>query len=252
MRRLLKWASRLYPKDWRNRYGDEFDALLDDAKPQWRDVWDVAIAGVSERGASMKAWYWITGCAALGFTVHLMLLFALNPSGYRSTGQLYVKGASPDAEQSAGQLLASVLRRQNALDLIHKWKLYPDLIAAGKGEQAADDLLAKHISVVGAKPYGPKGELPPGIAMNLRVDLPDPTVAKGVANDVMGLVIDEARKPGGLIPALEVSQVPLVPNRPIRWLDAEHVLMHGAIGGAGTGAIALALVWGWRRLQRRT
>ena len=41
MRRLRHGAARLYPREWRVRYGEEFDALLDDMPPRWRDVVDI-------------------------------------------------------------------------------------------------------------------------------------------------------------------------------------------------------------------
>ena len=43
MRLLIRWAARLYPEAWRARYGDEFDALLDDMSPSPRDVYDVLV-----------------------------------------------------------------------------------------------------------------------------------------------------------------------------------------------------------------
>jgi len=41
MRTLIRWAARLYPKAWRERYGAEFDALLDDISPSLGDLCDV-------------------------------------------------------------------------------------------------------------------------------------------------------------------------------------------------------------------
>src|SRR5438046_9872378 len=38
---LIRWAARLYPPAWRNRYAAEFDALLDDTSPSFGDVCDV-------------------------------------------------------------------------------------------------------------------------------------------------------------------------------------------------------------------
>jgi hypothetical protein len=46
MRTLLHWAVRLYPADWRARYGQELHGLLDDMKPTWQDVVDVAMGGL--------------------------------------------------------------------------------------------------------------------------------------------------------------------------------------------------------------
>lgn len=41
MRTIIRWAARFYPPAWRNRYAAEFDALLDDISPSFRDVCDV-------------------------------------------------------------------------------------------------------------------------------------------------------------------------------------------------------------------
>ena len=40
MKRWLRWTIWLYPAAWRARYVREFDALLDDLRPGWRDLWD--------------------------------------------------------------------------------------------------------------------------------------------------------------------------------------------------------------------
>ena len=44
MKRLLRVAARLYPRVWRERYGEEFDVLIDDLTPRWRHVFNI-IAG---------------------------------------------------------------------------------------------------------------------------------------------------------------------------------------------------------------
>jgi hypothetical protein len=49
MRTLLRWAARLYPLAWRNRYAAEFDALLDDISPTISDLWDVVADVLRER-----------------------------------------------------------------------------------------------------------------------------------------------------------------------------------------------------------
>lgn len=41
MRRWIRWASCLYPPDWRRRYDMEFGALLEDVEPHWSDFFDV-------------------------------------------------------------------------------------------------------------------------------------------------------------------------------------------------------------------
>lgn len=48
MKRLARWLARLYPRQWRARYGAEFDALLEDMNLTWRDVFGVALAALGE------------------------------------------------------------------------------------------------------------------------------------------------------------------------------------------------------------
>jgi hypothetical protein len=43
----MRIAARWYPVWWRRRYGSEFDALLDDMTPRWRDVGDVWAGAVT-------------------------------------------------------------------------------------------------------------------------------------------------------------------------------------------------------------
>ena len=42
MRRWIALAARLYPRDWRARYGEEFDALVADATADWRQLLNVS------------------------------------------------------------------------------------------------------------------------------------------------------------------------------------------------------------------
>jgi len=53
MRKLTRWAARLYPRAWRNRYGPEFDALLEDIAPSWTDAWDVTGRALRLRGRAL-------------------------------------------------------------------------------------------------------------------------------------------------------------------------------------------------------
>jgi hypothetical protein len=41
MKRLILWLARLYPRQWRERYGREFDELLKDATLRLSDLFDV-------------------------------------------------------------------------------------------------------------------------------------------------------------------------------------------------------------------
>jgi hypothetical protein len=49
MKRLARLLARLYPRQWRARYGQEFDALLEDVNLTWRDVFGVALSALEMR-----------------------------------------------------------------------------------------------------------------------------------------------------------------------------------------------------------
>jgi hypothetical protein len=46
MKKLLRLAARLYPATWRDRYGVEFQALLEEIDPGWPDIVDVLKGGL--------------------------------------------------------------------------------------------------------------------------------------------------------------------------------------------------------------
>ena len=50
MRYLIRCAAWLYPPRWRRRYGVEFDALLEDVRPGWRELLNVL------KGALERSW----------------------------------------------------------------------------------------------------------------------------------------------------------------------------------------------------
>jgi hypothetical protein len=47
--RLARWLVRLYPRDWRERYGEEFEALLQEGSGEFRALVNVLCAALRER-----------------------------------------------------------------------------------------------------------------------------------------------------------------------------------------------------------
>jgi hypothetical protein len=54
--RLARLLVRLYPRDWRERYGEEFEALLQDSRGGFRALVNVAWAALRERAATPMAY----------------------------------------------------------------------------------------------------------------------------------------------------------------------------------------------------
>src|SRR5579864_1364442 len=82
--RLIRLAGRLYPASWRRRYSVEFEALLEDAGRDWRDVLDVLLGALK-----MQLTTWSLGKIAAAFGVACAVLcytlsFVALPDKYTS------------------------------------------------------------------------------------------------------------------------------------------------------------------------
>jgi len=89
MKRLTRLLARLYPSRWRQRYGDEFDALLEDAPPKPRDAFDI-LWGAFKMQMSTWTFASITlACAVTGLLASFTISLSLPPT-YRSHASLRV------------------------------------------------------------------------------------------------------------------------------------------------------------------
>jgi uncharacterized protein involved in exopolysaccharide biosynthesis len=101
MKFLLRLAVGLYPPAWRARYGVEFQALLDETRPGWRDIADVLNGGLQMR---LRYLHPAVTVAALGIAGAILSgAIAFNTTGrFASTGTLNVRPAgSPTASNGA-------------------------------------------------------------------------------------------------------------------------------------------------------
>jgi hypothetical protein len=76
MRTLIRWAARLYPEAWRNRYAPEFDALLDDISPSLGDLCDV-LGDVLRVRVTAPPDPWIASATASSMTLRLPVVLSL-------------------------------------------------------------------------------------------------------------------------------------------------------------------------------
>lgn len=69
----MRWLLRLYPRAWRERYGAELEALLEDSPPSVRDVADLIWSALLLRLRWLPLW------AGLGLLFGFGLTFFLPP-----------------------------------------------------------------------------------------------------------------------------------------------------------------------------
>lgn len=117
MRQILKYLILLYPKPWRNRYANEFDALLDAVPPTWPTLIDVLRGAMKMQMKSGKLWK-VAAAAALAAAVAGAAI-SFYPSGYRSEAVIRPE----EGAQLNGQT-AKILSRTSLVGLIQRENLY--------------------------------------------------------------------------------------------------------------------------------
>jgi Gram-negative bacterial TonB protein C-terminal len=76
MRALIRWAARLYPEAWRERYAAEFDALLEDISPSLVDLCDVLCGALRARLTS-PSHPWLASFAGTSMTLRMPVVLSL-------------------------------------------------------------------------------------------------------------------------------------------------------------------------------
>jgi hypothetical protein len=167
MRNWIRLAARLYPARWRQRYGEELDALIEDSGGGWRDVLDVAIGGISVQLAGRQA------MIALGLT-GLLLGFAgsviFDPM-YEARVGLKVQSSGLEKQ------VRETLTRGKLLVVVKQRGLYPDL----EFRLPSEDIVYRMRHDLTLKQVG-------GSAAELAFRYSDPVGAKLAAADVAALL----------------------------------------------------------------
>jgi hypothetical protein len=115
MKRWIARAAALYQRSWREEYGEEFDALLDDVKPRWRVFADVLGEAIRMQMTMGNNWLNLaTATAACGAIMATGLSFTVAPQ-YVSSAVLSVTPQPdplrPESPQAAGNAPLSTSRR---------------------------------------------------------------------------------------------------------------------------------------------
>jgi len=113
MKRLIRFAVRLYPKRWRQRYGFEFMALLDDVKLDLRTALDVAKGALKMQMTSWSS----ARIVAVGWMLGALLAFGVSfaiPIKYESQVVVNVESV-PAPPMFRAEIDQEVADRMNAM-----------------------------------------------------------------------------------------------------------------------------------------
>jgi LPS O-antigen subunit length determinant protein (WzzB/FepE family) len=207
MQRLIRWTARLYPAPWRERYGEELDALVEDIQPQWKDLFNVLLGALRMQMTLWNSLKLVSAVALAGALVAGVFAFR-TADRYVSTAVMrIVPGGQADSDP------------QRTLDRL---------------QQRANQLLSRdkalRIRLEQAQGGG-------GPALVISCEYPDKLRSQAVVRELVSSFASE--KILEVLDPPNLPQRPLSPNRPL-------IVAAGLLGGAVLGLLAV-LVWRVRR-----
>jgi hypothetical protein len=236
-RRLLATlATRVYPAAWWDRYGVEFEALLDETKPGWRNVVDVLNGGLQMRlehtgpALTMAAFSLVgaVGAGAMAFST---------AERFASTATLSVRLAVPSTAADAARLedlMPRLAREAFSRDFLTGIVQKHDLYHNEAADSSADELVNRAREDIGVQRISPS-------VVQVSFAAAEARKARLVTVDLVSQLVS-ANLQAGLGSIVQVLDRPDEPRRSVR---PRRVAVAG-LTGLGGGAL-IGILLGWRR-----
>lgn len=251
MRRLIRLIARLYPAHWRQRYGPEFDALLEDATPTWRNTVDVGWGALEMHMSSWRFPKLAVVCAAAGAILAAAVAIRM-PDRYISEAVIHMTGDAESIHFFPVRVIQPALNRKWLGELIQK----NDLYATDRRHAPLENVIERmrqdiNITIRGAHSGAAD---PADTAFVVRYVYRDPVLAQRTANELVSRLIEtnlvqgmganqaELRSTGARIEMVSPANLPRRPVQPKRFL----MMVLGASAGLTLAALTAMAV----RLQR--
>ena len=234
MSRLIRFLARLYPRSWRERYGAEYSALLEEVRPDGRTAADVFIGALAMQIRNWKSWGILAASALFGAGV-IGSLFVAVPNSYSSIAVLKVGGQagtllSDDALDEINALTVDLESRSRLTQVITAYDLY-------RGERSRmplEDVLEEMKSHIRIEPIGSNGA-----AVAIGFSYSDPRIAQQVTEGIASRFLTASRDSRSV--SLEILDPASLPQSSIRNYPVIIV----------SGIACFLLMWGALSLIRR-
>lgn len=222
MRRLAHWLVSLYPKAWKQRYGDEFHALLDDCSPD-----RLKVAGIVKGSLVMRIAELFQSpvrsaavCAGLGAIVALAWVLTL-PKQFRSEGVV----SAPSTEHTFAAVQKALHSEQVAGFIRRNRLVFGDAREPVVSWDTIEEFRRNAT-------FGTTAGLA-GTSMRVAFSHPDPAKAQAVAREFQVAMIDL----GQGLQAVSLANRPLSSERRAFGLPLLAGLSAGAILGLAASRI---------------
>jgi uncharacterized protein involved in exopolysaccharide biosynthesis len=215
MKRLLRSVAVLYPRSWRERYGVEFAALLEDVNPDWRASLDILKGALEMRMMTWNFGKFFLAAGVAGALLAAGISFAL-PKQYASQTVLSVTGSGVDAADAVFTQAQQTESRSSLMLIINSEGLYPK----ERATMPIEDVIDKMKSKIGISPISG------GSAFAIEFTYEDPHKAQRVTQDLAASFVGEN------VRILDAASLPQSPVSPNRWMIAAVGLAVGLALGA--------------------
>ncbi|HEU4691689.1 MAG TPA: hypothetical protein VFS23_25170 [Vicinamibacterales bacterium] len=201
MNRLTGLVVRLYPRWWRQRYGAELQALMEDSGETWWDVLDLAKGAFAMRVSTVGNVDWVRGAAVGGFVsmgVWALVFFTM-PTRFTSISTITIQSSDEATPSPPAAVALGAFNDNNLGSLVEKHGLYSSDRGRGTGvlrrfrEDIAVTLMAPDAEARGGQvpdaqtpePFRDQGRL------QISFSYPDGPKSQAVALELARLVIEE-------------------------------------------------------------
>ena len=233
MRRLLHWVAQLYPRAWRDRYGDEMEALLEQLEPSLAAGWDLALGALKmqlrKSSVQITLAFGLLGIALAGGLIWWM------PPRYISEATLIQQGGADQA--ALAKLLDSVMPRVLSRRALSTAIQELDLYAEQRKVEPLEDVIETMRRAISVS------QMTGGAGLIVRFVYPQQQKAQAVVDDLVRRLLEENLR-SGRAQSLELLDPPTYPHSPIfpnwRALFAT---------GLAAGLVVGAAIARWRALR---
>jgi hypothetical protein len=193
MKRILKLLARLYPSAWHDRYGAEFDALLEDGQASARDAFDVLWGAMKMQVTTGSFWRIALACCFVGLLAAIAISFAM-PVRYESQAVFTIdplRGSAPSAGGDREQIIATLgnaFSRDFLSSLIQTMNLYP----RERARMPLSDVVSRMQRDIYTRPASDASSGDRGsFSFVVRFDYPEPRVAQRVEGELVTRLVTE-------------------------------------------------------------
>ena len=236
MKTLLRILARLYPAAWRKRYGAEFEALIEDARPGLGGALDILKGALAMQVTSWTPSRVLAVSAVAGVLIAIGIAYAM-PRKWSSAAVIQADVQTPDRVNTLAQ---TALSRGALATILHNSGIYRDNLKTMPEEDVLE-IFKRSIKVSPVRSAS-------GNAFQVRFTYGDPRLAQQVTQALAASFIESnfTNPEPGVFRLVEVANLP---QQPINPTFSGKIATAGLGGGLLIGAPLAGFLY-WRRRKQ--